>query len=62
MGENNFAGQYQQQPATARGGMMKQQWLQSYVPGQEPLVRKNSVRESKSLKNRAFERIQSQGE
>ena len=27
-----------------------------------PVVRKNSVRESKSLKNRAFERIQSQGE
>jgi hypothetical protein len=28
----------------------------------QAVVRKNSVRESKSLKNRAFERIQSQGE
>jgi predicted phage terminase large subunit-like protein len=36
VGEYNFAGQYQQQPAPLGGGMVKQQWFKSYVPGQEP--------------------------
>jgi predicted phage terminase large subunit-like protein len=36
VGEYIFAGQYQQQPAPLGGGMVKQQWFKSYVPGQEP--------------------------
>jgi predicted phage terminase large subunit-like protein len=36
LGEYNFAGQYQQQPAPLGGGMVKAQWFRSYVPGEEP--------------------------
>ena len=36
VGEYNFAGQYQQEPAPLGGGMVKGEWFQSYVPGGEP--------------------------
>jgi predicted phage terminase large subunit-like protein len=36
IGEYNFAGQYQQQPAPLGGGMVKAAWFKSYVPGEEP--------------------------
>jgi hypothetical protein len=36
MGEYNFAGQYQQQPAPLGGGMVKAEWFKFYVPGEEP--------------------------
>ena len=36
LGEYNFAGQYQQQPAPLGGGMVKAEWFKSYVPGEEP--------------------------
>ena len=36
IGEYNFAGQYQQEPAPLGGGMVKGEWFQSYVPGEEP--------------------------
>jgi hypothetical protein len=36
IGEYNFAGQYQQQPAPLGGGMVKTDWFKSYVPGEEP--------------------------
>jgi predicted phage terminase large subunit-like protein len=36
IGEYNFAGQYQQQPAPRGGGMVKAEWFQTYVPGEEP--------------------------
>lgn len=36
IGEYNFAGQYQQQPAPLGGGMVKAEWFKSYVPGEEP--------------------------
>jgi len=36
IGEYNFAGQYQQQPAPLGGGMVKAHWFKSYVPGEQP--------------------------
>jgi predicted phage terminase large subunit-like protein len=36
IGEYNFAGQYQQQPAPLGGGMVKAEWFKSYVPGEQP--------------------------
>lgn len=36
IGEYNFAGQYQQQPAPLGGGMVKKEWFRSYVPGEQP--------------------------
>jgi predicted phage terminase large subunit-like protein len=36
IGEYNFAGQYQQQPAPLGGGLVKAKWFRSYVPGDEP--------------------------
>jgi predicted phage terminase large subunit-like protein len=36
IGEYNFAGQYQQQPAPLGGGMVKAEWFKTYVPGEEP--------------------------
>ena len=36
LGEYNFAGQYQQQPAPLGGGMVKDKRFRSYVPGEEP--------------------------
>jgi len=36
VGEYNFAGQYQQQPTPLGGGMVKAEWFQSYVPGEQP--------------------------
>ena len=36
IGEYNFAGQYQQQPAPLGGGMVKAAWFRTYVPGEEP--------------------------
>ena len=36
IGEYNFAGQYQQQPAPLGGGMVKADWFKSYAPGEEP--------------------------
>jgi predicted phage terminase large subunit-like protein len=36
MGEYNFAGQYQQQPAPLGGGMVKAGWFKTYTPGDEP--------------------------
>ena len=36
IGEYNFAGQYQQQPAPLGGGMVKAEWFKSYVPGAQP--------------------------
>jgi predicted phage terminase large subunit-like protein len=32
LGEYNFAGQYQQDPAPLGGGMVKSEWLQTYTP------------------------------
>jgi predicted phage terminase large subunit-like protein len=36
IGEYNFAGQYQQQPAPLGGGMVKKEWFRFYVPGEQP--------------------------
>jgi predicted phage terminase large subunit-like protein len=36
IGEYNFAGQYQQQPAPHGGGMVKAGWFKTYTPGEEP--------------------------
>jgi predicted phage terminase large subunit-like protein len=36
LGEYNFAGQYQQQPAPRGGGMVKVDWLKRYAKGQLP--------------------------
>src|SRR6266478_1502141 len=36
IGEYNFAGQYQQQPAPLGGGMVKREWFKTYVPGEQP--------------------------
>src|SRR5271169_1850389 len=36
VGEYNFAGQYQQEPAPRGGGMIKAEWFRSYKPGEEP--------------------------
>jgi predicted phage terminase large subunit-like protein len=36
IGEYNFAGQYQQQPAPLGGGMVKAEWFKSYVPREQP--------------------------
>ncbi len=36
IGEYNFAGQYQQQPAPLGGGMVKAEWFKFYVPGEQP--------------------------
>jgi len=36
LGEYNFAGQYQQNPAPLGGGLVKAEWFRSYVPGEEP--------------------------
>jgi predicted phage terminase large subunit-like protein len=36
IGEYNFAGQYQQQPAPLGGGMVKAEWFKFYAPGEHP--------------------------
>src|SRR6266571_2717587 len=36
IGEYNFSGQYQQQPAPLGGGMVKAEWFKTYVPGEQP--------------------------
>jgi len=36
IGEYNFAGQYQQQPAPLGGGLVKAEWFKFYTPGEEP--------------------------
>jgi hypothetical protein len=36
LGEYDFASQYQQTPAPAGGGMIKEEWFQTYEPGQLP--------------------------
>src|SRR5262249_22075769 len=36
LGEYNFAGQYQQQPAPLGGGLVKADWFKAYVSGEEP--------------------------
>jgi predicted phage terminase large subunit-like protein len=36
VGEYNFAGQYQQQPAPLGGGLVKANWFQSYTPSDLP--------------------------
>jgi predicted phage terminase large subunit-like protein len=36
IGEYNFAGKYQQRPAPAGGGMVKEAWLRLYRPDQRP--------------------------
>ena len=36
LGEYNFAGQYQQQPAPLGGALVKEEWFRSYAPGEEP--------------------------
>ncbi len=36
LGEYNFAGQYQQEPAPLGGGMVKVEWFKAYTPGKEP--------------------------
>ena len=36
IGEYNFAGQYQQQPAPLGGGIVKASWFKTYIPGEEP--------------------------
>jgi predicted phage terminase large subunit-like protein len=35
VGEYNFAGQYQQEPAPRGGGMIKAEWFRSYKPGEQ---------------------------
>lgn len=36
IGDYNFAGQYQQRPAPAGGGMIKEAWFKRYRPGDQP--------------------------
>jgi hypothetical protein len=36
IGEYNFAGQYQQQPAPLGGGMVKVGWFKTYASGEQP--------------------------
>jgi predicted phage terminase large subunit-like protein len=36
LGSYNFAGQYQQSPSPLGGGMVKAEWFNYYVPGEEP--------------------------
>ena len=36
LGEYNFAGQYQQAPAPAGGGMIKAEWFKTYAPNELP--------------------------
>lgn len=36
IGEYNFAGQYQQQPAPLGGSLVKTEWFKFYTPGEEP--------------------------
>ena len=36
IGEYNFAGQYQQQPAPSGGGLVKAEWFKFYTPGEQP--------------------------
>ena len=36
IGEYNFAGQYQQQPAPLGGGLVKAEWFKFYTPGGQP--------------------------
>jgi hypothetical protein len=36
IGEYNFAGQYQQTPAPAGGGMVKEAWFRRYRPEERP--------------------------
>jgi predicted phage terminase large subunit-like protein len=36
IGQYNFAGQYQQQPAPRDGGLIKKEWFKTYVPGEQP--------------------------
>ena len=36
LGEYNFAGQYQQEPAPLGGGLVKLGWFKRYTPGEEP--------------------------
>lgn len=36
LGEYNFAGQYQQMPAPAGGGMIKAEWFMTYTPSELP--------------------------
>jgi predicted phage terminase large subunit-like protein len=36
LGEYNFAGQYQQQPAPLGGGLVKAEWFKTYVLGEHP--------------------------
>ncbi len=36
LGGYNFAGQYQQSPSPLGGGMVKAEWFNYYVPGEEP--------------------------
>jgi predicted phage terminase large subunit-like protein len=36
VGEYNFAGQYQQQPAPLGGGLVKAEWFETYVRGEQP--------------------------
>jgi hypothetical protein len=36
IGEYNFAGQYQQTPSPAGGGMVKEAWFRRYRPDQRP--------------------------
>jgi predicted phage terminase large subunit-like protein len=36
LGEYNFAGQYQQNPAPLGGGLVKAEWFKTYVPGAQP--------------------------
>lgn len=36
LGEYNFAGQYQQAPAPAGGGLVKAEWFKTYAPNEQP--------------------------
>jgi predicted phage terminase large subunit-like protein len=54
IGEYNFAGQYQQQPAPLGGGLVKAKWFMTYVPGAQP-SRFNTVFQSWDTANKCTE-------
>jgi predicted phage terminase large subunit-like protein len=54
IGEYNFAGQYQQQPAPLGGGMVKAEWFKTYVPGEEP-AQFDSILQSWDTANKSTE-------
>jgi CRP/FNR family transcriptional regulator, cyclic AMP receptor protein len=54
IGENNFAGQYQQMPSPQDGGMVKAAWFRSYAPN-EPPDQFDRIVQSRDTTNKASE-------